>query len=64
MYWDVVQLNNNRLLTSYPHQYIFQLLKNHVFQLSSLRFATRMKWITTEPVINVTYDSEVRRERQ
>ncbi|XP_052552926.1 kinesin-like protein KIF9 isoform X3 [Tympanuchus pallidicinctus] len=26
--------------------------------LSSLRFATRMKWITTEPVINVTYDSE------
>uniref|UniRef100_A0A669QS07 Kinesin-like protein n=1 Tax=Phasianus colchicus TaxID=9054 RepID=A0A669QS07_PHACC len=26
--------------------------------LSSLRFATRMKWITTEPVVNVTYDSE------
>ncbi|XP_072183741.1 kinesin-like protein KIF9 [Excalfactoria chinensis] len=26
--------------------------------LSSLRFATRMKCITTEPVINVTYDSE------
>ncbi|NXC47018.1 KIF9 protein, partial [Penelope pileata] len=26
--------------------------------LSSLRFATRMKWITTEPVINVTYDPE------
>uniref|UniRef100_A0A8C2TG45 Kinesin-like protein n=1 Tax=Coturnix japonica TaxID=93934 RepID=A0A8C2TG45_COTJA len=26
--------------------------------LSSLRFATRMKWITSEPVINVTYDSE------
>lgn len=32
--------------------------------MSSLRFATRMKWITTEPVVNVTYDSEVRRERQ
>ncbi|XP_009570991.1 PREDICTED: kinesin-like protein KIF9, partial [Fulmarus glacialis] len=26
--------------------------------LSSLRFATRMKWITTEPVINETYDRE------
>ncbi|XP_009866243.1 PREDICTED: kinesin-like protein KIF9, partial [Apaloderma vittatum] len=26
--------------------------------LSSLRFATRMKWITTEPVINETYDQE------
>ncbi|NXI75014.1 KIF9 protein, partial [Anseranas semipalmata] len=26
--------------------------------LSSLRFATRMKWITTEPVINVTCDPE------
>ncbi|NXC74562.1 KIF9 protein, partial [Anhinga anhinga] len=26
--------------------------------LSSLRFATRMKWITTEPVINETYDGE------
>ncbi|XP_014810963.1 PREDICTED: kinesin-like protein KIF9 [Calidris pugnax] len=26
--------------------------------LSSLRFATRMKWITTEPVINETYDPE------
>ncbi|NXJ85742.1 KIF9 protein, partial [Trogon melanurus] len=26
--------------------------------LSSLRFATRMKWITTEPVINETYDHE------
>uniref|UniRef100_A0A8C0EC74 Kinesin-like protein n=1 Tax=Bubo bubo TaxID=30461 RepID=A0A8C0EC74_BUBBB len=30
--------------------------------LSSLRFATRMKWITTEPVINETYDREVCRE--
>uniref|UniRef100_A0A663FCK2 Kinesin-like protein n=1 Tax=Aquila chrysaetos chrysaetos TaxID=223781 RepID=A0A663FCK2_AQUCH len=27
--------------------------------LSSLRFATRMKWITTEPVLNETYDREV-----
>ncbi|KAM6209919.1 kinesin-like protein KIF9 [Sarcoramphus papa] len=26
--------------------------------LSSLRFATRMKWITTEPVLNETYDRE------
>ncbi|NWH50436.1 KIF9 protein, partial [Fregata magnificens] len=26
--------------------------------LSSLRFATRMKWITSEPVINETYDRE------
>ncbi|XP_075000485.1 kinesin-like protein KIF9 isoform X1 [Calonectris borealis] len=26
--------------------------------LSSLRFATRMKWITTEPVINEMYDRE------
>ncbi|NXX62024.1 KIF9 protein, partial [Scopus umbretta] len=26
--------------------------------LSSLRFATRMKWITTEPVINETYDQQ------
>ncbi|KFP13170.1 Kinesin-like KIF9, partial [Egretta garzetta] len=26
--------------------------------LSSLRFATRMKWITTEPVVNETYDRE------
>ncbi|NWX40016.1 KIF9 protein, partial [Steatornis caripensis] len=26
--------------------------------LSSLRFATRMKWITTKPVINETYDRE------
>ncbi|XP_075276079.1 kinesin-like protein KIF9 isoform X2 [Opisthocomus hoazin] len=26
--------------------------------LSSLRFATRMKWITTEPVISETYDRE------
>ncbi|NXJ66913.1 KIF9 protein, partial [Rostratula benghalensis] len=26
--------------------------------LSSLRFATRMKWITTEPVINETYNQE------
>lgn len=64
MDWDLIQLNNNRLWTSCPHQYIFQLLKKCVFQLSSLRFATRMKWITTEPVVNVTYDSEVRRERQ
>uniref|UniRef100_A0A663M6A2 Kinesin-like protein n=1 Tax=Athene cunicularia TaxID=194338 RepID=A0A663M6A2_ATHCN len=30
--------------------------------LSSLRFATRIKWITTEPVINETYDQEVWRE--
>ncbi|XP_074757157.1 kinesin-like protein KIF9 isoform X3 [Athene noctua] len=29
--------------------------------LSSLRFATRMKWITTEPVINETYGREVNR---
>ncbi|XP_075000487.1 kinesin-like protein KIF9 isoform X3 [Calonectris borealis] len=29
--------------------------------LSSLRFATRMKWITTEPVINEMYDREVNR---
>ncbi|XP_010117886.1 PREDICTED: kinesin-like protein KIF9, partial [Chlamydotis macqueenii] len=26
--------------------------------LSSLRFASRMKWVTTEPVINETYDQE------
>ncbi|NXD88261.1 KIF9 protein, partial [Halcyon senegalensis] len=26
--------------------------------LSSLRFATRMKWITAEPVLNETYDQE------
>uniref|UniRef100_A0A8B9MV63 Kinesin-like protein n=1 Tax=Accipiter nisus TaxID=211598 RepID=A0A8B9MV63_9AVES len=26
--------------------------------LSSLRFATRMKWITTEPILNETYDRE------
>ncbi|XP_061852909.1 kinesin-like protein KIF9 isoform X3 [Colius striatus] len=26
--------------------------------LSSLHFATRMKWITTEPVLNETYDQE------
>ncbi|NXG49531.1 KIF9 protein, partial [Psilopogon haemacephalus] len=26
--------------------------------LSSLRFATRMKWITTEPIINETFDQE------
>ncbi|NXW81937.1 KIF9 protein, partial [Alopecoenas beccarii] len=26
--------------------------------LSSLRFATRMKWITTAPVVNETYDQE------
>ncbi|NXF40959.1 KIF9 protein, partial [Nyctibius bracteatus] len=26
--------------------------------LSSLRFATRMKWVTTEPVINETHDRE------
>ncbi|KAM6421833.1 kinesin-like protein KIF9 [Rhynochetos jubatus] len=26
--------------------------------LSSLRFASRMKWITTEPVVNETYDRE------
>ncbi|KAM9573347.1 kinesin-like protein KIF9 isoform 1-T2 [Guaruba guarouba] len=26
--------------------------------LSSLRFATRMKWITTEPVLNEAYDQE------
>ncbi|KFP75457.1 Kinesin-like KIF9, partial [Acanthisitta chloris] len=27
--------------------------------LSSLRFATRMKWVTTEPILNETYDQQV-----
>lgn len=31
------------------------------FQLSSLRFASRMKLVTTEPAINEKYDAEVRR---
>lgn len=30
-----------------------------VFQLSSLRFASRMKLVTTEPAINEKYDAEV-----
>lgn len=29
------------------------------FQLSSLRFASRMKLVTTEPAINEKYDAEV-----
>lgn len=31
------------------------------FQLSSLRFASRMKLVTTEPAINEKYDAEVLR---
>lgn len=31
------------------------------FQLSSLRFASRMKLVTTEPAINEKYNAEVRR---
>uniref|UniRef100_A0A8D0H4H6 Kinesin-like protein n=1 Tax=Sphenodon punctatus TaxID=8508 RepID=A0A8D0H4H6_SPHPU len=30
-----------------------------LFQLASLRFATRMKWVTTEPAVNDKYDPEV-----
>lgn len=56
------------IITDYEHCVLtnisFSYLKKCFFQLSSLRFATRMKWITTEPVVNVTYDSEVCRERQ
>ncbi|XP_039380001.1 kinesin-like protein KIF9 isoform X4 [Mauremys reevesii] len=32
--------------------------------LSSLRFATRMKWVTTEPAINEKYDPEIMNIRQ
>lgn len=28
-------------------------------QLSTLRFATRMKWVTTQPIVNEKIDSEV-----
>lgn len=30
-----------------------------MFQLSSLRFASRMKLVTTEPAVNEKYDAEV-----
>lgn len=33
-----------------------------VLQLSSLKFASRMKLVTTEPAINEKYDAEVLRD--